>query len=442
MELRSQFHIYVGTAVTMSQVMRWLAGPNATPIIFLCYLLPRIAILFLDVEPTSDAEWYLHSATGLAIGSGYVEGGVPTAYWPPGWPLALAAVFKLLGTSVWAGQIFNVFCALAIAWFTLDIGRRLVHSEIAGRAALLLLAIYPNSIGYVALLLTEVFYTTLLLAGCWILIVLQGVRRIVLGGLLFGLATLVKAQSLVVIPLIFGIAILRDWRGLRHVVINVTMAASVIAIALLFLLPWGLRNHAVFGEWIFVSTNGGLTLLTGNNPSARGGYTPDDPLVKSISRSVATQVSVDKEARRRAVEWIKENPDKFIGLMPLKLFRLWAPDGESEWGFQAGYKHYDQYAFWFRAVRYLNQAYYACLLLGFAWAGVLLVFGKERISPHRIDWWALPYAIAFYPTTIAMVFSGQSRFHYPVMPFIAMTCGWLLVIWCANEKKPLQGEKA
>jgi hypothetical protein len=190
-----------------------------------------------------------------------------------------------------------------------------------------------------------------------------------------------------------------------------------------------------------VSTNGGLILLTGNNPSARGDYTPNDPMVTSISRSVATQVSVDKEARRRAVEWIKENPDRFIGLMPLKLLGLWAPDGELEWGFQAGYKQCDQYAFWFRAVRYLNQAYYVFLLLGFVWASALLFLGKKKMSSPRIDWWALPYAIALYPTAIAMVFSGQSLFHYPVMSFVPMTCGWFLVIWCATGKL-LRGDKA
>jgi len=47
---------------------------------------------------------------------------------------------------------------------------------------------------------------------------------------------------------------------------------------------------------------------------------------------------------------------------------------------------------------------------------------RERV----IDWWVLPYAIAAYPTAICLVFSGQSRFHYPVMPFICMAAAWWL----------------
>jgi hypothetical protein len=318
----------------------------------------------------------------------------------------------------------NFICALGTGWLTYDLGRRLFRSELAGRAALLFLAIYPNNIAYVPLLLTEVFYTVLLLAGCWLLIVWRSTAAVVVGGLVFGVATLVKAQSPVVVPLIFAVALARDF-DLRQVLHATVKSVAVIAVALAVVTPWGYRNYQVFGEFVPVSTNGGLTLLTGNNPSARGDYTFDDPLVSSIPRTVATQLAVDKEARRRAVQWITDHPRQFLLLLPLKVFRLWAPDGEAEHAFQLGYKNYETHVVAFRAVRYLNQAYYICLLAGFGWAAWILLCGQVRFSEHRFDWWILPYAIALYPTAIALVFSGQSRFHYPVMPFVAMCCGWL-----------------
>jgi len=178
------------------------------------------------------------------------------------------------------------------------------------------------------------------------------------------------------------------------------------------------------------------TLLTGNNPSARGDYTPDDPLVTSITRTVENQLEVDKEARRRGMAWIKENPARFAALMPMKAFRLWAPDGEAEWLYQLGSPLYADHATVFRAMRYANQAYYTLLMLGFGFAGFLLVTRRRQLSPTRIDWWLLPYAIALYPTLIAMVFSGQSRFHYPAMPFVAMCCGWLLAEWISQGNAP------
>lgn len=414
---------------SLRRTLDWFSRPGSLPLILLIYLLLRAAVLLIPLTQYSDASWYLSTARNLADGKGYTEGGVPTAFWPPGWPMALSVPFRLFGTSPLVAQLFNLACSMVTAWLTLDLGRRLFQSEATGRIALLLLALYPNNIGYVALALTEVFYTMLLLGGCWLLIARSSRWSLVLAGLVFGFATLTKAQSLLVILIVFGVAALREPLTVRRVAIALSKAFAVILIALLVVSPWSYRNYKIYGEWVMVSTNGGLTLLSGNNPSARGDYTPDDPLMSSIPRTVATQLDVDKEARKRAVAWIKENPGTFLALMPLKIFRQWGPDGEAEWAYQAGYGQYEEYVVWFRGVRLLNQAYYVGLLLAFVAAGYLLVSGKARVSPARFDWWLLPYALALYPLAIAVVFSGQSRFHYPVMPFIAMCSAWVLVRW-------------
>jgi 4-amino-4-deoxy-L-arabinose transferase-like glycosyltransferase len=399
-----------------------LTRKGIVPILFTIYLLPRVFVMFLDTQPFSDAGWYFNRAVALASGQGYTEGGVPTAYWPPGWPWVMSLLLRIFGTSLLPIQMFNIACSLAIGWLTLDLGRKLFNSELAGRGALLLLGIYPNSIAYIPLLWNEVFYTTLLLAGCWILLHSGRRRTLVLGGGIFGIATMVKPQSLVIIPFVFAIDFLRGGYNLRCFVLVLTKCAAAVAVALVIVLPWSYRNYQIFGEWVLVSTNGGLTLLTGNNPSARGDFTEDDPLIRSIPRTVETQIEVDKEARHRAIEWIKNYPADFLKLLPLKFYRLWAPDGESEWSFQAGFKNYEKHAVWFRAVRYLNQVYYIFLLGVFVFAGLVLFSEKARI-----DWWALPYFLAIYQTIIAFVFSGQSRFHYPIMPFIIVCCAWFLV---------------
>jgi 4-amino-4-deoxy-L-arabinose transferase-like glycosyltransferase len=413
--------------MTLTAMLRGrLSSSGAVPWLFALFLVPRLAVALLDVTPVSDALWYFARATDVSAGLGYSEGGVPTAYWPPGWPLTLAMLFTAFGPSMAVVKGFNLICAAITAWLTLDLARRLFGSELAGRAALLLVALYPNSIGYVPLALTEVFYTALLLGGCWLLIATQSAAGLVLGGLVFGIAVLVKAQSLLVVPLIFAIVWLRKGGRARALVYAGVRCVVVLCVAVAVMAPWTWRNFQVFGEVVPVSTNGGMTLLTGNNPSARGGYTEDDPLVTTIPRTVATQLQVDREARARAEQWIKDNPTRFVALMPLKLFRLWAPDGEAEWAYQDGYPRYETYRLVFRAIRGINQIYYTALLLGFLLAGVLLFFRRAAISPMAIDWWALPYAMVLFPTVIAVVFSGQSRFHYPVMPFIAMSCGWLL----------------
>jgi 4-amino-4-deoxy-L-arabinose transferase-like glycosyltransferase len=427
-----------------------LTGRGVIPLLLIVYLFPRVAVLFLSTRPVLDAEWYFNRAVALASGLGYSEDAVLTAFWPPGWPMVMSVLFRLFGVSLTVVQLFNLLCSLVTAWLTLDLGRRLFNSESAARLGLLLLAVYPNAIAYVPLVWTEVFYTTLLLSGCWLVAAGRSTVTLTLAGLVFGLATLVRTQTLILIPFVFGIDLLRGPISVKTVTTISIKCAAVIACALVVVLPWSYRNHKVFGEWVFVSTNGGWTLLTGNNPSARGDYTQDDPLVNSllprrgarVPQSVENEIEFDKEARRRALQWIKDNPTRFVALLPQKIIRLWIRDGEAEEWYAAGYAMYDRYMLWFRAVRYINQAYYLCLLIMFVWAGWLLFAKRERVTRSTIDWWALPYALALYLTIIGLVFSGQSRFHYPFMPFVVMCGGWLLVRLCSlwsGQTLPSQG---
>ncbi|HKX79510.1 MAG TPA: glycosyltransferase family 39 protein, partial [Novosphingobium sp.] len=319
-------------------------------------------------------------------------------------------------------------------WLLLDLGRRIFDSELTARTGLLLLAIYPNAIGYYPLALTEVFYTTLLIACCWLLIARRSLLYLACAGVLFGVASLVKAQTIVVVPLVFAIAWLRQGESFGEVLKRLPAllgrAVLLLAIAALTVLPWTLRNHDVLGHWVPISTNGGFTLLTGNNDSARGDYTPGDPAVAALqARTDLGEVEMDAEAKRLAVEWIADNPGRFVALMPLKLFRLWGPDGEAMWNYESGSAAFAKAPGLFWTARIANQAYYVLLLAGFAAAFVVMLrklWKQGRRWLGLVDWWLLPYGIAAYPTAIALVFSGQSRFHYPVMPFVCLSCGWLL----------------
>lgn len=402
--------------------------------IWAVYFALRVAVLMIDVAPTSDAEWYYIRAVSLSAGHGYLDNaGQPTAFWPPGWPIALSLVFGQFGASQVVLGLFNLASAMLIGLLTLALGRRLFGNEAAARAGLLLLAVYPNAIGYVPLALTEVFYTALLMAGCWIVVTRTNRWQLVTAGLVFGFATLVKAQTLVVIPLLFAIDWLRAkdlWHRLPRLLGE---GLLVLGVAVLAVLPWSIRNHAELGHWVMVSTNGGYTLLTGNHDTATGDYTPDAPVVKELmARPGLDEVARDAEAKRLGMEWITHNPAKFAALAPKKLMRLWLPDGEAEWAYQGGAPGYSRFETLYRAVRYANQAYYVALMLAFAAAFVVMLVRRHRDGQRWIGWWLLPYGIALFPTLICVVFSGQSRFHYPAMPFVCMSAGWLAVL-CWNR---------
>lgn len=402
------------------------------PLCFVVFIVIRLSlIILLPVTMASDAEWYFGRAQGIASGLGYSESGYPTAFWPVGYPGFLGVLFFLFGKHEAVGQIANLILSSFSFYLTLLLTRQLFKSERIARLSVLLITLYPNNAAYVPMLMTEVYFTFLVLLGAYIFISRKGWFWYVLAGLIFGLACLTKPQVLFLPGLIALLKLLDlNLRQSRYQIISATV---VLYFAMsLILIPWAWRNTTVFGETVLLSTNGGYTLLTGNNPSARGDYTENDPLVNERKFSVKDQVASDRRAKALAMQWIKDNPAQFIKLIPMKIFRLWAPDGEAEWFYQLGYEKYNQQSHWFRLVRILNQAYYFLIIIG----AVVAAFNFKNLkSSTSWPYSVFPIVFALYITCISVVFSGQSRFHYPVMPWISMIAAWQLIYTFENRQK-------
>lgn len=393
------------------------------PSCFSLFIGIRLALLlFIPVEPSSDAFWYFNQAVNLSQHGSYFEKDVPTAYWPVGYPAFLALLFNFTGAHLAVVQFANLFLAACTFWLLFHFVKAVFENELAARLSILLLTLYPNNAVYVSFILSEILYTCLLLFVSVLLVTSRSTLTLLIIGVTLGLATLVKTQTVLLVPLIVIIASFKDW-SLHAIKPAVVRALAVSTIVLIVVAPWTLRNYRVFGEFVLVSTNGGPSLLAGNNPSVVGDYKHDysekDPLFEQARFSVDDQVAADKRARQLAKQWILENPGTFIALMPKKFFRLWGPDGEGEWAYQAGTPWYDQQVIWFRSVRVINQVYYFLLLGGFA-----VAIWKLLRTPAKPK---LYYGlfIAIYFTLISLVFSGQSRYHFPVMPFVLAYAAWI-----------------
>jgi hypothetical protein len=390
--------------------------------LFAVFILLRIAVLlFVPVSPTSDAAWYVDRARELARGEGYHEGRWPTAFWPIGYPAFLGLVFSLAGPHLIAAQLANLALSCGIFLLTYRIAQDVFSDEITSRVAIFLLTIYPNQIAYTGILLSEMLLTFLLLLAIHIFTIRPNNLGSFFAAILFGFGALVKAQ-MVLLPVI--LLLLYGWHiwGEKGHLKRVTTLATIFATGMgLVILPWTARNYIVFDALILISTNGGTTLLTGNNPEARGDFTPQNSLSPLARFSVVDQVAADERAFTLAVDWIRDNPVRFLELIPMKVWRLWAPDGEGEWAYQAGYAGYDTRAFWFRAIRILNQVLYTGAIIASVVAFVMLL-----PPDRRYPWIYLGIMIALYTTTISAVFSGQSRFHFPVMPWIFIYVGWVV----------------
>ena len=397
----------------------------------------RLALVLLLPVTTdiSDAGWYMHRAFSIASGHGYSEGDYPTAYWPVGYPGFLAALFFIFGNHALAGQIANVVLGTGSLFLVIALARHMFADERIARIAIAFLTLYPNHAAYAPFLFSETYFTFLLLLGTYLFLTRNGAWWILSCGMVFGLATLTKPQ-VVLLPaflVLLRVMASTDARARRATIIA---AVGLYAGMASILTPWAIRNTLTFGEVVLISTNGGATLLTGNNPSASGDYVEDDPLVRMANFSVQDQVAADRRARDLAVEWIRENPYRFLALIPQKVWRLWGPDGEGEWWYQRGFAAYGEYWYVFRAVRVINQIYYGLIMLGFL---VSVGFIPRLRTTSEWPYSLFPYVLVAYLTVISVVFSGQSRFHFPAMPWIMLTVSWLIVRSLASlQSSPLR----
>src|SRR3972149_736591 len=87
-----------------------------------------------------------------ASGRGFVlDNGEDTAFWPPGYALALSSVYVLFGSGLTVAKLFNAVLGALTVLPAYGIGAA-VFSPRAGLAAALVLALYPGHIFWTPIL--------------------------------------------------------------------------------------------------------------------------------------------------------------------------------------------------------------------------------------------------------------------------------------------------
>ena len=118
--------------------------------------------------------------------------------------------------------------------------------------------------------------------------------RFVAAGAAFGLLGLNRPNALAACAIVALAALVADRtrRGAGHAV---ALAAGVA----LALSPVAIRNRAVTGEWILVSSHGGLNFLIGNHAEATGGYAAPPGVTPTIAGQSADTRRVAEAAAGR-----------------------------------------------------------------------------------------------------------------------------------------------
>ena len=277
----------------------------------------RVAfVLAFPPVQSSDGASYLALATRLAAGEPYRAAGT-LAYWPPGLPFGLLPWILALGENRYVPLFHNlllfVVSSLASARFATRLG-----GATAGRVAMLALAAWPNLVMDAGMASKEQQLVALVTLALAMYPQAGGARPALWSGLALGAAALTQ-PALLPAPLAFAAWQLLRGDGARRTALRIALLCLgfVSAIA-----PWTIRNHMVLGGFVPVTSTAGFALYIANNDRAWGGWIDiladgDATLDPRIDERGAS-----REAGRRAVEWIRENPGRaaFLALRRQQLF--------------------------------------------------------------------------------------------------------------------------
>ncbi|MGI8544629.1 MAG: ArnT family glycosyltransferase [Aridibacter sp.] len=294
-----------------------------------------------------DTHLYIEIANNLLSGNGFAADSAPTAYVSPFFPIFLTAIFSIFGENlILISVIQSILSALVcvfIYYYTVLIFENVFTGFLAGiiSAFNYELILWAN-----AQILTEPLYIFLFATA--ILFLVSALKKaekatlyFVISGLFFALASLTRP---ILIAVTFGIFVLIFISSFFRNSINWKRTLYFFAVFLLMLMPWGIRNYFVMGNFTVMSLEGGYVFWLGNNPQYDryehpdfhkfGGYTaiikPDEELAKKMTYK--TSAEKNKIFSQAAWQHIKNHPADFIKRALHKNWNMWRPNfSNSSW---------------------------------------------------------------------------------------------------------------
>ena len=271
-----------------------------------------------------DTEVYVRLAR-RAAGGDWMLG--PDPYFvSPLYVYFLAVILKVTG-SLLAARVAQITLGTLAVGLVFAAARRLYGAVAAATAAVLAAATGAFTFYEVVLLQSALdpFLTALGLALLARALETDRAGDFALVGLAIGVHALNRPNVLLWLATLA--ALLAFTRGRRRAAV-VVLLGGLAAVA-----PVTLRNRAVSGEWILVSSHGGLNFYIGNNETADGAYhsvagiTPQIQGQAEDARRVAEAaagrpLSVAETSRYfsgRAWEWIRRQPGRALILFVRKL---------------------------------------------------------------------------------------------------------------------------
>ncbi|GAB6165369.1 glycosyltransferase family 39 protein [Thermostilla marina] len=356
-----------------------------------------------------DSESYWVLARCIAEGEPYRYGRFGSVFRTPGYPLLLAPVMMCGESDVspllarLVSVCFGTLTVAGVAWLSARL-----FDERTALVAAGLCTLYPGSIFTSTLILAEAPFTACLV---WCVGVLaSGVtsksRASAVGfgaaaGVLAGAAALIRPSFLLfpVFAALLGMLLTKDRRRI------LLPGATAVAVMLLVMVPWWIRNYRVCGRFVPTTLQVGPSLYDAFNPEADGSSRMDftESMVRNVvaampeADDIEIELAIDREMKQAAVAWIREHPWDAVKLAGQKFLRTWNPVPN------------------LAALRRPLPA--AAIALSYVFVMTTGIGGIVRTMRRGFAYHVVWYP-AVYFALLHCVFVGSIRYRQPVMPLM------------------------
>lgn len=215
----------------------------------------------------SFGDLYDQIARNLDQGNGYrVDPAMGnTMLREPGYPVLLAAVFKLGGDGIQQARVVCVLLAFGAALFLLRLTRKITGDAMTALVAALLFLLYPGTLvaeARAGIEIPSIFTVLLFVLVLYRAVEKEGLWRYWAAGLLLGLAVLVRSEVLLfpLVLLVYFLLGARGWVERRKVVERITV---LVLGAVVVMSPWITRNYVLVHELVPTATVAGVAAQEG-----------------------------------------------------------------------------------------------------------------------------------------------------------------------------------
>jgi 4-amino-4-deoxy-L-arabinose transferase-like glycosyltransferase len=302
--------------------------------------------------------------------------------------------------------LMDIFLSVLIVWLIYLVSFAIFDNRPAAILSSFVAAAYPHFIFYSISGLSEIFFTFLLLLS----FLFFYRKRFFLAIIVSILAVLVRPTFDLINPILvilfIGIVHELGWKKISQYTLIYFISYVVI------MSPWWMHQYQKYGDFVRLNLGDGIVLYSGNNPlnTSGGGVGRENGLSDmDLSRfsHIKNPIERNQLMKKEALDYIMNNPGRFIELAGTKFIRFWRL-----WPYT---EHYQQWYIILASL--LSYGTMLTLSIGYIIRNSRRYFRK--ITPIL--------SLSIYLTLVHMATIGSLRYRLPLEPFLIIFAGYFFV---------------